>query len=307
MGPMGLAGLAGPEGPRGVPGPIGPAGPAGSPGTQGVAGPAGPAGSSFGEEAAVFAGFTSATTNGAAGGREQLHAMCAAAFAGAHLCHIAEYNLATSATQPPASGAWIDTSAGTDGGFETYGANDAVASTSSGRYTGRHPYNNCESWTSIVQTSGLAVDPGGAFLRDCAASKVLACCTTRYRETFRGFTSAIVTGNGGGRAAMHARCGAEFAGAHLCHVAEYQRATPTIAPPAGGAWIDASGFALRDDAELDTSTASATAGRWTGRAIYENCTNWIDANATLAGMTVQPGLASSASCAIARPLACCGG
>jgi hypothetical protein len=104
---------------------------------------------------------------------------------------------------------------------------------------------------------------------------------------------------------MHARCGAEFPGAHLCHAAEYQRANPTISPPTSGAWIDASGFALRGEAELDTTIASANAGRWTARSIYENCTNWVDANATLAGTTVKPGLTTSSSCATARPLACC--
>lgn len=305
MGPMGATGATGPMGAMGFRGPIGPTGPAGAPGAQGVAGPAGPAGSLFGEDAAVFAGFTAAMSSGAAGGREQMHAKCAAEFAGAHLCHIAEYNLTSSATSPPSNGAWIDTSAGTDGGFEAYGANDAVASPTSGRYAGRHPYSNCLSWTTTTQASGLSLERGGAFLEDCAEQRVLACCSTPYRERFRGFTAAMVNGAAGGRAAMHARCGAEFPGAHLCHAAEYQRATPTVSPPANGAWIDASGFALRDEAALDTSTASANAGRWTGRAIYENCTNWVDASSALAGTTVKPGLVSSSSCATARPLACC--
>lgn len=292
-------------GATGSQGAIGPAGPAGPRGAQGLAGPAGPAGGLFGEDAAIFAGFTSSTAIGAIGSREQMHARCAAEFPGAHLCHVAEYNLASSATSPPAAGAWIDTSAGTDGGFEDYGANDSVASSTSGRYAGRHPYNNCLSWTTTAQSSGLALEPGGVFWHDCAEQLQLACCSSPYRERFRGFTSATVTGAAGGRAAMHARCGAEFPRAHLCHAAEYQRANPTIPPPTSGAWIDASGFALRDQGSLDTSTASANAGRWTARAIYENCTNWMDASSQLAGTTVKPGLTTSASCATARPLACC--
>lgn len=304
IGPVGPAGPAGPVGPAGIAGSIGPAGPAGTQGPQGVTGAAGPAGSLYGEDAAVFAGFTSTTTNGAVGGREQMHATCAAQIPGSHLCHIAEYNLATSATPPPANGAWIDSSAGTDGGFETYGTNDGVASTTSGRYAGRHLYANCLSWTT-VQGSGLSVETGGALFRDCAQQRVLACCTTPYRERFRGYTAAMATGAAGGRAAMHARCGAEFPGAHLCHAAEYERATPMTTPPVNGAWLDASGFALRGEVSLDTSTASANAGRWTGRSIYDNCTNWIDASSSLAGTSVKPGLVTSSSCATARPLACC--
>jgi len=254
----------------------------------------------------VFAGFTAATTSGASGGREAMHAKCAAEIAGSHLCHVAEYYLANSATQPPSGGAWIDASGGTDGGFEPYGINDAVASTTSGRYTGRHPYDNCSSWTTTTQASGLSLEPNGAFLRACAGQRVLACCATPYRERFRGFTVATVAGAAGGRSAMHARCSTEFPGAHLCHAAEYQRASPATSPPASGAWIDASGFALRDGAVVESSVASANAGRWTGRAIYENCTNWVDADSSLAGYTVKPGLVSSASCANPRPLACCG-
>jgi hypothetical protein len=71
----------------------------------------------FGEDAAAFAGFTSTAVNGAIGSREQMHAMCAAQFAGSHLCHTAEYQLANSSVPVPADGAWIDASAAYDGSF----------------------------------------------------------------------------------------------------------------------------------------------------------------------------------------------
>ncbi len=306
-GPQGLQGEPGPAGgPPGPQGPQGEPGPAGGPpGPQGPAGPAGPAGSLYGEDAAVFAGFTSATTNGAVGGREQMHAKCAAELTGSHLCHIAEYQLANSATPVPASGAWIDTSSGGDGAFEMFDTSDGVATSRSGRHVGQHLYANCHSWTTTAQASGLVVHTSGAGYIACAERRPLACCTTPYRERFRGFTSAMVTGDAGGRAAMHGRCAAELSGSHLCHAAEYARATPVISPPASGAWIDASGFALREGGTRESSVASANAGRWTGRSIYDNCTNWVDASATLSGTVVAPGLTSSASCATARPLACC--
>ena len=70
-------------------------------GPQGVAGSQGAGGMEYGEDAATFAGFTTATYSGAAGGREVMHARCAAAFAGSHLCHNSEYVMATPATIVP--------------------------------------------------------------------------------------------------------------------------------------------------------------------------------------------------------------
>jgi hypothetical protein len=266
----------------------------------------GVAGDSFGEAAARFAGFTSTAVSGAIGSREQMHAQCGAAFTGAHLCHAVEYQLATSSAPVPANGAWIDSSAAADGSFDSPAINDEVAAPTSGRYTARDIYANCASWTATNGTSGLALKPGGQFLESCATPRVLACCTTVYRERFRGFTTSSITGAGGGRAAMHARCTAEFSGAHLCHAVEYERAASSIAPPAAGAWIDASGFASPSGGTVSTAVASPNAGRWAGRAIYDNCENWTTAASSDAGFTVRPGLVTGASCAVARPLACCG-
>jgi len=66
MGLMGLIGPMGPQGAQGLQGLTGPAGPPGA-GDPGPAGPAGPPGTLYGEAASAFAGFTSATTTGAAG------------------------------------------------------------------------------------------------------------------------------------------------------------------------------------------------------------------------------------------------
>src|SRR5262249_56856153 len=81
-------------------------------GPKGVPGAQGRGGWRWGEDAAVFAGFTTTAVTGAGGGREAMNARCASAFANAHLCHVSEYGLAASATPIPAGGAWIDVSGG---------------------------------------------------------------------------------------------------------------------------------------------------------------------------------------------------
>lgn len=285
---MGALGPAGPS----TPGPVGPQGP------QGNAGPRGPAGAWFGEEAAAFAGFTSTPITANAGGREQMHARCAAAFPGSHLCHMTEYELAVSTTPIPTIGAWIDNSAAANGDPD-------ASSLASGRVTGRNPFGNCANWTSVSGNDyATSLEPGGGALRSCAGQHVLACCSTPYREVFRGYTTATTTGSSGGRAQMHARCAAELPGSHLCHVAEYHRATPTVTPPANGAWIDQSG-AASTDAVVNTSVAARDAGRWTSRTPFGNCANWTDLAASSYGVAVSPSSAVITSCAQSLPLACC--
>jgi hypothetical protein len=293
-------GLVGPMGPIGATGPVGPStpGPAGPQGPQGNVGARGPAGAAFGEDAAAFAGFTSTPIIAAIGSREQMHAQCSAAFAGSYLCHLAEYELANSSTPVPAIGAWIDNSAAANG-------DEDASSIASGRVTGRAPFGNCANWTSVSGTDyATALLAGGATLRNCAEQHVLACCSTPYRELFRGYTTATTTGSGGGRALMHARCAAELPGSHLCHLAEYHRATPTVTPPIGGAWIDNSGAASADGA-VETNVAARDAGRLTGRTPFGNCANWTDPSTTSYGAALTPGAAYLSSCNVARPLACC--
>jgi hypothetical protein len=299
----GTMGATGPAGASGSPGPAGSPGAPGLQGAQGVAGPQGPPGSLDGEDAAVFAGFTSTAVAGAIGGREQMHAACAAEFGGSHLCHIAEYNLTNSATPVPAAGAWIDDSATADGTASN------VASRDAGRSVGWSPYN-CWSWSASDSAWGLTLYPDGAFgigsAASCSTPHVLACCATPYRERFRGFTTATTTGAAGGRTRMHSLCAQQFAGSHLCHIAEYERATPTTTPPTSGAWVDDSAV-ITAAGSVETADGLRRAGRITSQADYANCDNWtaITAATALEGLAIEPVHAYSVSCAVARPLACC--
>jgi hypothetical protein len=116
-----------------------------------------------------FAGFTTATTPGSLGGRAKAHALCAAEFAGSHLCHAAEFIRTNSATTIPTGGAWLDPSAsGRD--YGTYTGLPAA-----GRYI--HGYA-CQSWTKGAMYSGTYVMPSGIMDNggDCATSRPLACC-----------------------------------------------------------------------------------------------------------------------------------
>jgi hypothetical protein len=305
---MGVAGAVGAAGAMGMQGPAGPAGAQGVPGVQG------PGGSVSGEAAAVFAGFTANPVTGVAGGREVMNQRCAAAFTGAHLCHLAEYHLANSATIVPAGGAWIDAS----GGVEGYNANVTVTndlgSTDLGRYSGPLYSGNCDNWTASTDggttTFGDMITTASYTNAVCTTTHVLACCSTPYVETFRGFTTATVTGaRPGGRAEMHQLCGAQFAGSHLCHAAEYYRANPTTSTPAGGAWIDASGYSrTAGGANVANDVASVHMGRYGGPLYSGNCDNWTattDGGTTTFGDTVTALAVTNAVCTSSHPLACC--
>lgn len=318
MGPMGLMGPIGPQGPKGdtgaagATGAQGPAGAKGDPGAQGnpgPTGPAGPAGTLYGEQAAAFAGFSTTTTTGNAGGREAMNALCGGDFgATAHLCHYAEYELAASSAAPPANGAWIDSScieqdAGGTVESGRLGCGDPVASSDSGREVMSSSGGNCANWTTTAGLSNGAViiEPASTQYAACNVARAVACCTTPYRERFRGFTSATRTGASGGRAAMHRACASEFSGSHLCHLAEYWRANPTTTPPAGGAWLDYSSF---NDITEDMGAMPRS-----GRSTYPSsaCTAWTNASAVDNALTITPGGDQSQACSVARPLACCGG
>jgi hypothetical protein len=303
-------GSAGPTGPTGVTGATGPSTP-GPTGPQGVAGSQGPGGSLYGEEAAVFAGFTTTPVTGIQGGREKMHALCAASFAGSHLCHFGEYELSNSASLAPIGGAWIDHTGGVGAADGNDGVFDDLASPDVGRWTDALN-GNCENWTSNTDgfnaTSGPLLVPVGRSSDPCTNTHVLACCASPYKEKFRGFTTAQPTGVAGGRAVMHQLCGAEFAGSHLCHFSEYYRSAGTTSPPAGGAWIDHSGFMRTSGgANVANDIASTHFGRYTG-ALNGNCENWTsntDGFNTTSGPTVTPAGRASAVCTTTHPLACC--
>ncbi len=304
MGSMGATGAAGAAGAAGSTGPAGPAGP------QGVAGSQGPGGGVFGEAAAEFAGFTATPISGVAGGRDKMYAACAAAFAGSHLCHIGEYHLANSATVPPAAGAWIDETGGPDvDGNET--VLNELASVELGRFVGTNDFGNCDNWTSAMSvsnpTDGLLIGPAGESTALCTTTHVLACCTTPFAEKFRGFTTATTTGVAGGRAKMHAMCGAQFAGSHLCFSAEFYRSQTAVTPPVGGAWIDESGF-VRNSFQVTNDIAGRDIARFTGTNDFGNCDNWTSAMSVsnpTSGALVVPAGQSTAVCTTSHPLACC--
>ena len=316
IGPMGATGATGAPGSQGPMGMAGGAGPAGPSGPQGVTGAQGPGGGVTGEPAAVFAGFTPTTYTGVAGGREVMNQRCSAAFSGSHLCHVAEYGLANSATVIPAAGVWIDSSAGIENVGGTASISNNSASVELGRYVGGHPQINCTNWTAAIDSStnptlAEILTAATTMQLQCTNARSLACCSTPYTESFRGFTTAQVSGvRPGGRAEMHQICGAQFPGSHLCHVAEYERASSTVPPPAAGAWIDSSSY-LRSSggSNIENTLAAVQLGRYIGGHPQINCTNWTAAidsstNPTLAEV-LTTATVSQTQCTTTHPLACC--
>ncbi|HEY3357896.1 MAG TPA: hypothetical protein VGQ83_31885 [Polyangia bacterium] len=318
QGVAGVTGPAGPTGDIGPAGPTGPAGPKGDPGPQGAPGVPGTGGGLYGEEAATFVGFTTTPVTGDRGGRETMHALCAAAFAGSHLCHVSEHGLASSATPPPAGGAWIDYSTSVNSQATVYAVSD-IAARGSGRYIGPID-SNCRNWTitsyveygSTYYTSAPVLKADGVSGTDrCSNAHVLACCSSPFVERFAGFTTSM-TGTAGGRALMNFACATQFSGSHLCHSAEYARSHPTTSPPAGGAWIDWSAT-TNSQATVYASdeTAAVDAGRYVG-AIDSNCRNWTIASYVEFGSTyythaplVTPTGGTTALCSTSHPAACC--
>ncbi|EYF04873.1 Phage tail fiber protein [Chondromyces apiculatus DSM 436] len=289
-------GAAGPAGATGAMGPAGPQGPAGT-GAPGPQGPAGPAGSGAeGEDVAAFAGFTSTTYTGNLGGRSAAHAACAAEFTGAHLCYAAEFLRSTSATSVPATGAWLDASVTVTGSHTLLGS----------VLFGRNTYDSCQSYTLGTNNGsqyGTWVQPSGELTASgtCGAPRALACCNGAPRHPFAGFTTQGYTGNMGGRAAVHALCGAQFPGAHMCHAAEYLRATSVTPVPAEGAWVDSSA--------TQTGAHSLEGGPGFGRNTYDTCQNYTlgTNNGSQYGTWVQPNgsVTATGTCGIVRRVACC--
>jgi hypothetical protein len=267
----------------------------------------------YGEEAALFAGYTTTPINGTIGSREQMHATCAAAFTGSHLCHSAELDLSNSASQPPVGGAWLDVSGAIGSADGNIGVSLDLAQRDVGRYSDQLGSWNCLNWSANTDgfnpTSGAIMLPSGPTSVLCTTTHVLACCSSPYKEKFAGFTTATTNGVVGGRAIMHQLCGAQFAGSHLCHGAEYQRAHSTTPPPTGGAWIDATGYSrTTGGANVDFSTASVRFGRYTGQLGSWNCLNWTantDGFNPTSGAVETPTGETSVLCTTTHPLACC--
>jgi hypothetical protein len=259
----------------------------------------GPAGSgAYAEQIPHFAGFTTTTYSGNIGGLVAAHAICAAAFPGAHLCHTSEFigSLGQTGTPVPATGAWMDMSISPTGyTSHLYGA------PSWGRYTG---FYSCNEWTTTgTGTQGTYVGADGGMNNNsgCGAVRALACCDTVAKVQVVGYTTANATFSAVGRPAMHAACAAEFSGSHMCHVAEYLNAGSSLTVPANGAWIEPS---------ADYSGTSYTAGAAPGMARYagtfNSCNNWTTTASNNATYVLPNGsVASNSSCAAARHIVCC--
>ncbi len=295
-GDPGMNGAPGAKGDPGMNGAPGAKGERGDPGPQGPTGPAG-TGGAYTEESPAFAGFTATTYTGAVtNGRSGMHALCAAAFAGSHFCHAAEYLVANSGTAPPSSGAWLDPSTGDGKGIQSFG------SPKFGRYP--HEYA-CKDWSSTLGSSygGTWVNASAGISRgsDCSTSRPLACCKGVAKVRFAGFTMSTTNGNAGGRHKMHTLCATQFAGSHMCHATEYLRSNSPTTPPTDGAWLDPSGnlagditnTGVPDHARLPFSYAC---NDWTSTLGSSYGGTWVNASG---------GVSRGSDCSTTRAVACC--
>ena len=318
MGPMGVMGLIGPPGPAGMNGTNGSTGTNGAPGAQGNPGPQGPAGPAgtggATDDIAAFAGFTQALSNGAAGGRDAMHAKCAGEFTGAHLCHISEYQLTNSATTVPATGAWIDPS--------ILPSSELTFESAPGY--GREAFSfSCTSWASASNTtfSTTYLQPNGRVTTAssntfptppaCDVQRALACCNGAPKTQLAGFTTVTPDGAGfgTGRPGMHAACASQFAGSHMCHTAEYLRAASSVAVPASGAWIDpsvddAGKIVFGGSPRFGRMTSSFSCAGWTSNVQSPGSSTYLDVDGS-AHTHSSNTFPNPIGCAAQRPIACC--
>jgi hypothetical protein len=230
--------------------------------------------------------------NGNLGGRVAAHQLCNTEFSGAHMCHASEYVLSGSITVPPAAGAWIDPSVAPDD-TTTYGG-----ATYFGRQVGGA---DCSNWTTNnVNYYAPHVDPNGGISNsnNCAALRSVACCNGVSKVKFMGVTASFAPMTG--RVQMNQACNTQYAGSHMCHAAEYLRASSTTVIPAQGAWIDPS-------VDFTGSTSyggSPLFGRQQGGA---DCSNWTTTNVNYYAPHVDPngGVTNSGNCSSQRYVACC--
>jgi hypothetical protein len=243
-----------------------------------------------------------------------MNALCDQAFSGSHICHSVEYDLATSASPVPTEGAWIDYSVYIDGtGIHL---NFTVsAATPMGRYISSDNTGNCANWNQLsyssppTDTKGLLVTATGTKTDVCKNAHPVACCSTRFKEKFRGFSSPL-QGNPGGRAMMHYACASQFPGSHLCHLAEYVRAGSTTSPPASGVWLDFSTYVDGTGTHLNFGVAATSQmGRYVSSDNTGNCANWsqltYSGNADTKAYVLSPTGYAPDVCKTARAAACC--
>jgi hypothetical protein len=227
--------------------------------------------------------------------------------------------LANSSTPVPANGAWADNSGYPDHNG-TYTIENSMASPRAGRFVGGWDTLDCNNWTETqyddlgtpTDAQGRAVTAAGVALTACKTSLPVACCSTPYKEKFVGFGTPV-DGNRGGRALMNFQCASQFSGSHLCHYAEYVRASSHTTPPASGAWVDNSGFIDQNGTyTIENSLASVESGRFVGAWDTLYCKNWTETQyddlGTLTdaqGRVVTPAGIATVACKEQHAPACC--
>ncbi len=107
---------------------------------------------------------------------------------------------------------------------------------------------------------------------------------------FAGFTSMTYSGLLGGYPGAHAKCSAEFPGAFLCTVSDYDDANSPVAPGGTGAWID---YNRTTSGQRDHSSCANNAA-W----------NWGTTGTTGRSLNAI-GYPTTAYCNELKPLACC--
>jgi hypothetical protein len=109
--------------------------------------------------------------------------------------------------------------------------------------------------------------------------------------SFAGFTSLTSNGNLGGHIGANAKCNAEFPGAVLCTLSDFDRSNPLSAPPASGAWIDSDRSSSGNRAQNSCSS---------GGVSWNNGVNDTGTNLNAAGV-----FTSQVACSQVKPIACC--
>jgi hypothetical protein len=261
----------------------------GAPGTSGGSGNSLPDGGAAG---IAVVGITPQSYAGNLGGRPGAHALCAAAYPGAHFCSSLEYINGPNAVTIPAGGAWVD-------GL-TPGSNQRNDRTET--YT-------CSMWTSSVSnngTEGTLILPSGAQATSytsnnsgCQIARPLLCCTSPSNTVVRGLTPQSYTGNLNGRPGANAVCNAAFPRSHFCSSLEYVNSTSTIAAPAGGAWLD--GLLPSTGSRFDR-TETYTCSLWTS-GVSNNGTEGVIALPS--GSLATSYTSNNSGCQTPRPLFCC--
>ncbi len=299
QGIQGIQGVQGPKGDtgaqglQGLQGLQGVQGAKGDPGAQGLQGPAGPPGAVLyldggvaiaGSDWSTFAGYTNGTYTGNLGGRIGAHALCAAAYPGAHFCQEDELLTATQASSPGAAGAWVDDWDPSYPGKRSNGYTCSEWNNATTSYSGM-----------MLKPTGFLAASYGSNTNGCDVARPLACCYGGSRSVFRGYTPAAYTGNLGGRIGAHALCATAYPGAHFCQEDELISATQASSPGASGAWVD----------DWDPSYPGKRSNGYT-------CSEWNNATTSYSGMMLKPTGFLAASygsntngCDVARPLACC--